>query len=65
MQLAHVASHEGIQAVEHIAGELSIPMHYANIARGVYSHPEVASVGLTEAASTKPWLSGENCNFPI
>ncbi|MGN7478408.1 dihydrolipoyl dehydrogenase [Solibacillus silvestris] len=48
MQLAHVASHEGIHAVEHIAGGNPAQIHYANIARGVYSNPEVASTGLTE-----------------
>lgn len=48
MQLAHVASHEGMRAVEHLAGEAHIPLHYVNIARCVYSAPEVASVGLTE-----------------
>ena len=65
MQLAHVASHEGIQAVEHIAGELSIPMHYANIARGVYSHPEVASVGLTEAQALSHGYKVKTATFPF
>lgn len=65
MQLAHVASHEGIQAVEHIAGELSIPMHYANIARGVYSHPEVASVGLTEAQALSHGYQVKTATFPF
>ncbi|MER1984934.1 MAG: dihydrolipoyl dehydrogenase [Solibacillus sp.] len=48
MQLAHVASHEGIRAVEHMVGETHMPIHYANIARCVYGAPEIASVGLTE-----------------
>lgn len=48
LQLAHVASHEGIQAVEHIAGLNPSPIQYQNVPRCVYSHPEVASIGMTE-----------------
>ncbi|WP_458412560.1 dihydrolipoyl dehydrogenase [Schinkia sp. CFF1] len=48
LQLAHVASHEGIVAVEHIAGENPDPIDYSLISKCVYSNPEVASVGLTE-----------------
>jgi dihydrolipoamide dehydrogenase len=48
LQLAHVASHEGITAVEHIAGQNPSPMDYSMISKCVYSNPEVASVGFTE-----------------
>ncbi|GGE54008.1 dihydrolipoyl dehydrogenase [Priestia taiwanensis] len=48
LQLAHVASHEGIIAVEHMAGENPTPMKQDTVPKCVYSHPEVASVGLTE-----------------
>ncbi len=48
MQLAHVASHEGIVAVEHFTGESPEPLQYHLISRCIYSSPEVASVGLTE-----------------
>lgn len=48
MQLAHVASHEGIVAVEHIVGESPEPLQYHLISRCIYSSPEVASVGWTE-----------------
>lgn len=48
MQLAHVASHEGIVAVEHMAGKQSFPINYSHVPSCVYSHPEVARVGLTE-----------------
>lgn len=65
MQLAHVASHEGIRAIEHIAGEQLIPIKYANIARGVYSHPEVASVGLTEAQANKEGYHVKTATFPF
>ncbi len=46
--LAHKASSEGIIAIEHLAGENPAPMDYTNISGCIYSHPEVASVGLTE-----------------
>ncbi|PFO03811.1 dihydrolipoyl dehydrogenase [Bacillus sp. AFS076308] len=48
LQLAHVASHEGIIAVEHIAGEKPLPMNYNLVSRCIYSNPEVSSVGITE-----------------
>jgi dihydrolipoamide dehydrogenase len=47
--LAHVASAEGIKAVEHIAGLDTKPMNYDNIPGCTYAHPQVASIGLTEA----------------
>jgi dihydrolipoamide dehydrogenase len=49
LQLAHVASHEGIVAVEHIAGRNPSPINYTMVPKCTYSRPEVASVGLTEA----------------
>ncbi|NGQ94680.1 dihydrolipoyl dehydrogenase [Brevibacillus sp. SYP-B805] len=49
LQLAHVASHEGILAVEHMAGLHPHPMDYTKVPKCTYSRPEVASVGLTEA----------------
>ncbi|MBS4217210.1 dihydrolipoyl dehydrogenase [Bacillus sp. FJAT-49711] len=48
LQLAHVASHEGIKAVEHIAGINPDSIIYDNIPKCIYSSPEVASVGFTE-----------------
>lgn len=48
LQLAHVASHEGIIAVEHIAGEDTHPLDYNLVSKCIYSSPEVAQVGLTE-----------------
>ncbi len=48
MQLAHVASHEGIAAVEHIVNGSVKEIDYKNVARCIYSNPEVASIGLTE-----------------
>lgn len=50
--LAHKASHEGVVAAEAIAGVQGVhPVDKANIAACTYSRPQVASVGLTEAAA--------------
>jgi len=48
--LAHVASEEAILCVERIAGHDPIPMDYSVIPGCTYCHPQVASVGFTEAA---------------
>jgi dihydrolipoamide dehydrogenase len=50
-QLAHVALAEGIRAAESIAGESSVPIEYGAIPHVIYGDPEVAAVGLTEAAA--------------
>jgi len=47
--LAHKAEHEGVICVEHIAGLHVHPMDKAKIPGCTYCHPQVASVGLTEA----------------
>lgn len=49
--LAHVASHEGIICVEKIAGKYVEPLDYGNIPGCTYTHPEIASVGMTEKAA--------------
>jgi dihydrolipoamide dehydrogenase len=46
--LAHAASHEGIAAAEDIAGQRLAPMEQDLVTRCTYSHPQIASVGLTE-----------------
>lgn len=49
--LAHKASHEGIIAVETIAGQRPHALNKARIPGCTYSHPQVASIGLTEEAA--------------
>ena len=46
--LAHAASHAGIVAAEDIAGQRLAPMEQELVTRCTYSHPQIASVGLTE-----------------
>jgi dihydrolipoamide dehydrogenase len=47
--LAHVASAEGVVAVEHMAGRETRPLNYDQVPGCTYCAPEVASIGLTEA----------------
>jgi len=47
--LAHVASAQGITAVEHMAGLEPQPLDYVLMPRATYCNPQVASFGLTEA----------------
>ncbi|BDG46594.1 dihydrolipoyl dehydrogenase [Parageobacillus sp. KH3-4] len=65
LQLAHVASHEGIVAVEHIAGQNPFPIDYTMIAKCVYSRPEVASVGLTEEEAKAKGYEVKVGKFPF
>jgi dihydrolipoamide dehydrogenase len=53
LQLAHVASAEGVLAAEQMAGQNPRPLTYANMPRCTYSRPEVGSVGLTEEQAQK------------
>jgi len=49
IQLAHVASHEGLVAVANIKHGTNKPVDYKAVPNAVYTNPEVSSVGLTEA----------------
>jgi dihydrolipoamide dehydrogenase len=47
--LAHKAEHEGVICIEHIKGLHVHPMDKAKIPGCTYCHPQIASVGMTEA----------------
>ena len=63
--LAHKAMHEGVAAAEAIAGDPHAGVDYDNIPSVTYCHPEVASVGLTEAAARARGLDIEVGTFPF
>lgn len=64
--LAHKASHEAIIAVEKIAGLKTVhPMDKSNIAGCTYAHPQIASVGLTEAKAKQAGYSIKVGRFPF
>ncbi|SEH62438.1 dihydrolipoamide dehydrogenase [Halobacillus karajensis] len=65
MQLAHVASHEGIIAVEHMADKKPHPMNHNQVPACIYSNPEVSSVGLTEKAAKEKGLEVKVGKFPF
>jgi len=65
MPLAHVASAQGLVAVEAIAGLEPEPLSYPNIPRCTYAWPEVASVGLTEPQARDQGYQVKVGQFPF
>lgn len=65
LQLAHVASREGMIAVEHIAGLNPEPLDYSLVPKCIYSSPEIASVGWTEQEAKEKGLNLKIGKFPF
>lgn len=63
--LAHKASHEGVIAAEHIAGKHPHPLNVRNIPGCTYSHPQIASVGYTEARAKEAGYEVRVGRFPF
>ena len=63
--LAHKASHEGVIAAETIAGGHPHAMDPLNVPGCTYCHPQVASVGLTEAKAKEAGYDVKVGNFPF
>jgi dihydrolipoamide dehydrogenase len=63
--LAHAASHEGVTAVEDVAGQRLMPMDQDLVTRCTYSHPQVASVGLTEKQAREKGHEVKIGKFPF
>lgn len=63
--LAHKAEHEGVICVEKIAGLDTHPMDKAKIPGCTYCHPQVASVGLTEAKAKEAGYKVKVGRFPF
>ncbi|WP_423126294.1 dihydrolipoyl dehydrogenase [Gaoshiqia sp. Z1-71] len=62
--LAHTASREGEVAVNHMLGRKDV-MRYNAIPGVVYTHPEIAGVGLTEAVAKAQGIEVETRKLPM
>jgi dihydrolipoamide dehydrogenase len=62
--LAHTASAEGVHVAEQIAGATTVAVDYSTIPACTYCHPEVASVGLTEAKARERGIPIKVGKFP-
>jgi dihydrolipoamide dehydrogenase len=63
--LAHKASHEGVMVAELIAGGHPHPIKPGSIAGCTYCHPQVASVGMTEAKAKEAGHTVKVGRFPF
>ncbi|PIB25139.1 dihydrolipoyl dehydrogenase [Amylibacter kogurei] len=63
--LAHKASHEGVMVAELIAGQKPHPVKPESIAGCTYCHPQIASVGYTEAAAMEKGFGIKVGKFPF
>ena len=63
--LAHAAGHEGIIAVEHMAGENPMPLDQSLVPRVTFCRPEVASFGLTMAQAEDEGYDARETKFPF
>lgn len=64
IQLAHVASHQGIVAVENIMG-IPSKMGYDIVPSGIFISPEVGTVGLSEKEAVARGLEYKIGKFPF
>ncbi len=63
--LAHVASHEAIVAVEHLAGHDPDPVRMELMPRVTFCRPQIASVGLTEEEARAAGREVKTGSFPF
>jgi len=63
--LAHKASHEGVMVAELVAGNKAHPVKPESIAGCTYCHPQVASVGYTEAKAKELGYKVKVGRFPF
>ncbi|MCX7895756.1 MAG: dihydrolipoyl dehydrogenase [Thermoanaerobaculum sp.] len=63
--LAHVASMEGVVAVEHMAGKNPPPINYNQVPSCTYCYPEVASIGLSEPQAREQGYDVRVGRFPF
>ena len=64
-QLAHVATMEGLVALDHMTGRTAIPVNKNRIPGCTYTEPGIGSVGLTEAQAKAQGYSVKVGKFPF
>jgi dihydrolipoamide dehydrogenase len=65
LMLAHVGSAMGIVAAETIAGHETVKLDYRMMPRCIYSQPQIASFGLTEAQAAEEGYEVKVARFPF
>ncbi|MDO5628438.1 MAG: dihydrolipoyl dehydrogenase, partial [Mobilicoccus sp.] len=65
LMLAHVAESMGIVAAEHLAGEETMPIDFDFIPRATYCHPQIASMGYSEAQAKDKGYDVKTATFPF
>ena len=63
--LAHVAHHEAVNVVEHICGVSDHTLDYNFIPGCTYTHPQVASMGLTEKSAREAGKRDQDRQIPV
>jgi len=64
--LAHKGMREGVVFAEYLAGQKHVhPVNYGNIPSATYCHPEVASIGMTEAQVREKKIDYKVGKFPF
>jgi dihydrolipoamide dehydrogenase len=64
-QLAHVATMEGMVALDHMTGRQAIPINRNRIPGATYTEPGIGSVGLTEAQAKAQGFRTKTGKFPF
>ncbi len=65
LMLAHVAAHEGLEAVHEIAGQGPQPIDYDRQPRATYTHPAIGSIGLSEQQCEERGIAVKVGRFPF
>jgi len=64
LQLAHVASHQGIVAIDNILGE-DKTIDYSTVPSAIFTEPEIAVIGITEKIAMEKGIDIEIGKFPM
>jgi len=64
-QLAHVATQQALIAADTLCGASTLPYQPERVARCTYTHPEIASVGLTEEQAKAAGYTVKTGRFPL